>query len=149
MVTGLLMVVVGSVMGMYQTMQRSSVRQQARSEALDHLRVAMERMTKDIRQAVDIRDASGPSYLEMDTYVNGVEQRVEYDATSGTELVWRTPGTELTLLTQLSSSSIFTYAPDVGTATVVTITLGVRPERFLGDTDVIDLVSEVQLRNVE
>lgn len=146
-VTGLLMVVFVSIMGVYQTMQRASVRQQSRSEAMDHLRIAMQRITKDVRQATDLRAWSGPDYIEIDTYIEGVEERVVYDATNGTQLFRRTADTDLLLLDNLSSTTIFAYTPDVFTVSVVTITLQVRPERFVGDDDFIDLTSEVRLRN--
>ena len=146
-VTALLGIVMGSILSVFMTMQRASIRQSARSEQGDLMRLSMERMTKEIRQATNVRAGSGASSLDIDTYVNGVETRVTYDATDGNRLTRTAEGTTLPMLERLTSNDIFTYTPDVTGPSTITILLKARPEHFESDETIIELTSEVQLRN--
>lgn len=145
-VTGLLLIVCTAMMSVFAGVQRSTLRQTARSESTDDVRLAMERLTKEIRQTALVRSGTA-STLDVDTYLNGVLTRVRY-AASGTILT-RTSGSgsALTLLSRLTSTSIFTYAPDAIRPSVIAVALQVRPLHFGSDNARVSLSSEVELRN--
>lgn len=147
MTTMVLGLVVGAMLSAFSSIQRAAARESSRSQTTDELRLAMDRMTKDIRQAIEIRAGSGLSYLEMDTFIDGVQARVIYDATSGTHLTRSVDGSSVRLLERLQSTDVFLYAPEVLDATVVTITLVSKPEKFSADQSDVTLISKVQLRN--
>ena len=147
--TALLGIVMASLLSVFTTVQRASLRQSARSEATDLARVAMERMTKEIRQATQILPGSGASILDMQTYVGGVETQVTYDASQDQVLTRTAAGSTLTLLERLTSTAVFGYAPDSTDPSTITITLSVKPEHFASDPGIVELTSEVQLRNVD
>jgi hypothetical protein len=106
----------------------------------------MEQMTKEIRQADDVRAGSTASRLDIDTYLNGVATHVTYVA-SGTTLTRNANGTTLPLLDRLSTTSLFSYDPAVESPSVITITLQTSPQYFKTDSTVITLTSEIKLRN--
>lgn len=119
-----------------------------RTASIDSMRLALNRMTRELRQASNVDDAtSTASHLEFDTYVNGASRHVAYNA-SGTTLT-RTVGTgnAVTVLTGLASTNLFTYvsAPPVPGAQWVQINVQVRPKRSPDTILVLD--SEVNLRN--
>ncbi|MGZ4206933.1 MAG: PilW family protein [Actinomycetota bacterium] len=145
-VTTLLLVVMTSILTSFESIQKTSVRETARSEESDQVRLAMERVSKEVRQAIDVRAGSSTSFLDVDTYIEGVETHVSYTA-SGTTLKRTANGQTLTLLERLSSTNVFAYDPDVNTPSVVTITLVAKPEFFQSDSGLITLTSEIQLRN--
>jgi len=145
-VTGLMLIVLTAILTAFSVIQRASVRESARSEESDSVRIAMERMTKEIRQAVDVRAGSSATFLDIDTYISGIETRVSYTA-SGTTLTRTSGSSTTTMLERLSSTSVFSYDPDVSNPSVVTVTLGANPEYFKTDSTVITLTSEVKLRN--
>jgi type II secretory pathway pseudopilin PulG len=145
-VTGLMLIVLTAILTAFTVVQRASVRESARSEESDAVRIAMERMTKEVRQAIDVRAGSSATFLDIDTYINGIETRISYTA-SGTTLTRTAGGQTTTLLDRLASTSVFTYDPDVSNPSVVTITLGASPEFYKTDSTVITLTSEVKLRN--
>jgi hypothetical protein len=78
--------------------------------------------------------------------VNGAETHVVYTA-SGTTLTRTSGGSTSIVLERLASTSVFAYDPDVTDPSVVTITLGAKPEFYKTDTTVITLTSEIKLRN--
>ena len=148
--SALLLVVMAAMFSVFGGMQRFGARQASRSQSSDVVRLAMERMTKEIRQATNVRTTSTASYLDIDAYVGGVETRIIYDATSGTTLTRTVDGVTLPIVERLESSSIFLYSSDPSTGaqpSVVTISLSVSPEKFSVDETTIDIDSEVQLRN--
>src|SRR5258708_1111835 len=143
-VTGLLMIVMTAILTAFSVVQTASVRESARSEESDSVRVAMERLTKEVRQAIDVRAGSTSSFLDIDTFVSGAETHVSYTA-SGTTLTRTSGGFTTTMLERLASTSVFSYDPDVTAPSVVTITLGAKPEFYNADTTVITLTSEIKL----
>jgi type II secretory pathway pseudopilin PulG len=145
-VTGLLLMVMVSILSVFSVIQRASVRESARSQESDQVRLAMERLSKEIRQADTVRAGSGASYLDIDSYVNGAATHIVYSA-SGSLLTRTANGSTTTVLERLSATSIFAYDPDVTNPSVITITLGAKPEFYNTDPTVVTLSSEVQLRN--
>jgi len=145
-VTTLLMIVMTTILTSFEVVQKASVRESSRSEETDTVRLAMEQMTKDIRQASDVRAGSSASFLDIDTYLNGVAMHVSYTA-SGTTLKRTANGVTLTLLSRLANTSLFTYDPSVTSPSVVTVTLESSPQYFKADTTLITLTSEIKLRN--
>lgn len=140
-------IVIAGVLAVFTSVQKNTVRQTARAQAVDELRLVMDRLTRETRQASVIRTTSGPSLLDMDTYVNGVAHRVTYTA-SGTNLTRAVDGgTALTVLQRLVSTSLFTYTP-VRAPTGIEVALRIRPEHFQVDTATVSLSSEVKLRNL-
>ncbi len=145
-VTTLLMIVITAILTGFEVVQKASVRESSRSEETDTVRLAMEQMTKEVRQASDVRPGSSASFLDIDTYQNGVAMHVSYTA-SGTTLTRTANGVTLTLLQRLTTTSLFSFDPSVTDPSVVTITLQTNPQYFHTDSTVITLTSEIKLRN--
>jgi type II secretory pathway component PulJ len=145
-VTSLLMIVITAILTGFEVVQKASIRESARSEESDQVRLAMEQMTKEVRQAVGVRAGCSASFLDIDTYLNGVATHVSFTA-SGTTLQRTANGITLTLLDRLTTTSLFTYDPSVTTPSVITITLQASPQYFKTDATTITLTSEVKLRN--
>ena len=145
-VTTLLMVVMTAILTGFEVVQKASVRESSRSEETDQVRLTMEQLTKEIRQASDVRAGSSTSYLDIDTYINGSSIHVTYSA-SGTTLTRSANGVTLTLLDRLSTTSLFSYDPSVTDPSVITVTLQASPQYFKTDSTLITLTSEVKLRN--
>ncbi|HVL32177.1 MAG TPA: hypothetical protein VM600_01190 [Actinomycetota bacterium] len=161
MVAGsLMLMVMGAMLTLFSGVQRTSVRESARSQAGDAVRISMERITRDVRQSTRICPTSDGSRLDFDTYVNGVPRRVVY-AVAGDSLTRQTGtgafascgtltasnSSSRVFAERLVSTTVFTYDPDVESATAVAITLRVRPENYRNDNVTIELTSEAQLRN--
>jgi Tfp pilus assembly protein PilW len=146
MVCVLLMVVMTAILTAFNVIQTASVRESARSEESDQVRLAMERLSKEIRQASGVRAGSSTTFLDIDTYVNGTETHISYTA-SGTTLSRTIDGETTTMLERLSSTDVFAYDPSVSSPSVVTITLAAKPEFYNTDATVITLTSEIKLRN--
>jgi type II secretory pathway pseudopilin PulG len=145
-VTTLLMIVMTAILTSFEVVQKASVRESSRSEETDQVRLAMEQITKEIRQATDVRAGSSSSFLDIDTYLNGTATHVSYTA-SGTTLKRTANGVTLTLVDRLSTTSLFTYDPSVTDTSVITITLQASPQYFKTDSTLITLTSEIKLRN--
>lgn len=144
----LLLVVVGSLLMIFESVQRTASFTQARVESTDEMRLAIERLTKELRQATSVTSTSSASTLDMQTYVNGVETHVIYAVSTDGKTLKRTVGTTtVEVLHELDSTAIFTYTPSVTDLQVVTLSFAVRPKQR-PDT-VLRLTSEVRLRNVE
>jgi prepilin-type N-terminal cleavage/methylation domain-containing protein len=125
--------------------QRSESYSRGRTEALDTMRTALGRMTKDLRQAYAINGTPDATTLDVNTYVNGVPERVLYDM-SGSTLTRRVNGGPAVPLQKgLTSQSIFTYTPDAQFPDVVSIVFVVKPPN-LPDTT-LTLNAEVTFRN--
>jgi Tfp pilus assembly protein PilW len=144
----LMLVVVGALLAVFESVQRTAAFTQARVESTDEMRLAIERLSKELRQASSITSTSAPSVLDMQTYVNGIQTHVVYAVSSDGRTLTRTAGTTTTeILHELDTASIFTFTPTVTEAQVVSLTFAVRPVRR-PDT-VLRLTSEVRLRNME
>lgn len=142
---GLVLVVLGVMLNSLASAQRSERYAADRTEALDSMRAAIARFTKDVRQAEGVDEASTASHVEMDTYVQGAAAHVVYDATGG--VLTRTVGASPTevLIDRLATDAFVTYEPAVETAEVVTIVLEVAP--MTSPETTIELTSEVRMRN--
>ena len=145
---GLLLVVVGALLGIFESVQRSAGFVQERAETLDTMRLAVDQMTKEIRQAsVVTPDALDPdSGLEMQTYILGVERTIEY-AVDGENLTRTVDGgTAVVVQKNLSSPNLFSYTTDPSDIVqVVAVNLQVHPIRR--PETIVVLNSEVRLRN--
>lgn len=141
----LLLVVVGSLLTVFESVQRTQMFAQERSQTLDDMRLALDRITKETRQASSVAATSTASVLDMQTYVNGTPTHVVYEASGSALTRADAGGSPVPILSNLNSTAVFTYAPAVDGAQVVTITLNVHPARR-PDT-VVSLTSEVRLRN--
>lgn len=144
--SAILLAVVASMIAVMQSAQNSDAFSQDRSQALDNMRFAMQRITRDVRQADTVAATATADRLEMDTFVQGVRQHVVIAAVGST--LTRTIGGSSSIVLQsgLASTSVFGYVPAASGAQVVTITLQVHPARTPQTTLVH--TSEVRLRNV-
>lgn len=144
----LLLVVLGAIMGIFQVVQRQSAYVKDRSETLDTMRIAVDRMTKEIRQARVVEpDAATPTErFEMTTFLLGEEAEIVYAVVGETLTRSVNGGTAVVLQEDLAASDLFTYTSDTaGTVQVVSFALQVHPPRQPETTLV--LTSEVRLRN--
>lgn len=147
MTVALLLVVLGGLLTVFESVQRSAAFVQERSETLDEMRIALDQMTKEIRQAEEVKAAtSTASRLEMTTYILGVQKTVVY-AVTGQTLTKSVGGSGTApIQTHVAAPSIFTYTTDTaGVIQLVSLNLQVHPERR-PDTTII-LTSEARLRN--
>jgi hypothetical protein len=142
----LLLVVLGSLLGLFQLVQRQTSFVKDRSEALDSMRNAVDRMTKEIRQARIVQTSSTTGRLEMTTFILGVEKDVVYEV-DGENLTRSVAGSSPAVLQEsLADGNVFVYTGDSGgVVQVVTVTLNVHPPRR-PDTTLV-LTSEVRIRN--
>ncbi len=140
------MVVLGGLLSVFESVQRSATFIQERSQTLDEMRVAIDQMTKEIRQAEVVQPTSTTARLEMTSYILGVQKTIVYQA-SGTTLTRSVNGgASVVIQSHLSSTNVFTYTPDSGgVIQLVSLRLDVHPARR-PDTNVI-LTSEVRIRN--
>ncbi len=149
LITVSLLMVVGFVLiQTLDTFTRTEAYQADRTQSLDSMRLVLNGMTKELRQATAVDDAnSTASHISFTTYVRGVTRTVTYDAT-GTTLKRRLDaGAWITVQSGLATTTIFSYqtAPPVPGAQWVRIVLQVKPKRDPETTLVLD--SEVNLRN--
>lgn len=142
----LLLIVLGSILGIFQVVQRQTAYVKDRSEALDQMRIAVDRMTKEIRQARVIQVASTGERLEMTTYILGVEKDIVYEVTGENLTRSVEGGTPVVLQEDVADKNVFAYTGDTGgVIQVVSLTLNVHPQRRPETTLV--LASEVRIRN--
>lgn len=161
--SALLMVVVLAAFNSFDTVSRSQAYQADRTQNLDDMRGALNRMTRELRQATSVtQPASTPSStLTYVTYVNGVSTTIVYAATGTydptTHLCTAVASCTLTrkvgagnafaVLKRLTNDQIFTpvSATDVTGIQWVEIAISVSPVKS-PDT-VLTLESKVNLRN--
>ncbi|MGH2830089.1 MAG: hypothetical protein ACRDJM_06355 [Actinomycetota bacterium] len=138
--------VLAAVLASLVSAQRSQTYVSARASALDSLRIAMNVLTKEVRQAVSVDPTSTPSEIIMYTYLTGQSdpQLVRYTASAGT-LTREEAGIERVVLSRLASTVIFSYTPTPGAAQVVKVDLQVNPLHAPDTT--VRLVSDIRLRN--
>lgn len=142
----LLLVVIASILGVFQVVQRQSAYVQDRSETLDSMRIAVDRMTKEIRQASVIQVASVAGRLEMTTYILGVETEIVYEVDGQSITRSVDGGTAVVLQDDLADGNVFVYTGDSGgVIQVVGMTLNVHPPR--SPETILVLTSEVRIRN--
>jgi len=116
LVAGLLVVILGGVLSVYESGMRVEKEAEVRGVALEDMRFAMARVTKDMRQAISISASSTTSRLEMQTLVNGANHRVVYElvggelrrgAAAGTSA----PSTTTAILKRVVNDKPFCYDP--------------------------------------
>jgi type II secretory pathway pseudopilin PulG len=144
-VMGILLLVVGVMLDALGGAQRSERYAADRTEALDNMRSAIARFTKDVRQADGVDEGATASTFSMDTYVGGVYSHVLYTATGDRLTRSIDGGPAEVLIEQLFTTTVFEFEPSAESAEVVTITLVVEPETSPDTT--IELTSEVRMRN--
>lgn len=146
MTVALLGVVLGGLLTVFESVQRSATFVQERSETLDEMRIALDQMTKEIRQAQEVETTSTASRIEMTSYILGVQKTIVYEVT-GTTLTKNVGSAgAVPIQTHVADTNLFTYTVDAGgVIQLVTLDLQVHPVRR-PDTTVV-LTSEVRLRN--
>lgn len=142
----LLVIVVGALLGIFESVHRNAAFVQERSETLDTMRLAVDRMTKEVRQASIVQTTSTSSRLEMSTYLLGTPATIVYQVT-GENLTRSIDGGSAAVVQQnLSSANLFTYTKDTGgVVQLVGMILQVHPVRR--PNTIVVLNSEVRLRN--
>jgi prepilin-type N-terminal cleavage/methylation domain-containing protein len=143
--TMLFLVVIGVIFALLFNQQKAETYVRGRGQALDDMRITMDRMTKELRQATSVVGTPTSSHIEFLTYQNGATADITYDA-SGTKLtrkIGSSPAT--TVQTGLTTTSIFEFVPSTLTPQVVDITLVVAPPNLPNSTVTLD--GEVHLRN--
>lgn len=161
--SALLMVVVLAAFNSFDTVSRSQAYQADRTQNLDDMRGALNRITRELRQATSVtQPASTPSStLTYVTYVNGVSTTIVYTATGTYDATTHLctvvascnltrkvgAGNAFTVLKRLTNDQIFTpvSATDVTGIQWVEIAISVSPVKS-PDT-VLTLESKVNLRN--
>jgi type II secretory pathway component PulJ len=137
-------IVVAAVMSVWLRGQTESNTVNARSNDLNDTRLAMQLMTKDLRQAAAVHTDTA-STIDVDTYVNGVKHRIAYTA-SGSNLTRSVDGVNAQrLLSNLANTNLFTYSFVGSTLHQITILLTVNTSSHEGT---LDLQSEVETRNL-
>jgi prepilin-type N-terminal cleavage/methylation domain-containing protein len=148
----LLAVVLGVVFDSLIQMQSSESFQEDRSTSLDSMRLTLNQMTRDLRQAASINEATATtSHLEFTTYklneATPTTEDVTYNAT-GTTLTRKVDnGVARPVITNLQSTNLFTYTPAPMTTGVqwVAINLAIVPKNAPSTVLVLD--GQVNLRN--
>jgi type II secretory pathway component PulJ len=137
-------IIVGAVITVWNAAQKGESTATGRSVDLNETRLAMQQMTKDIRQVSNVVTQTANSFV-ADTYIQGVKHRVAYTA-SGTTLTRKVDGgTAVTLLTNLANTTIFTYQTDGNLLLQVTVLLTINQTSGEGT---LNLQSDVQTRNL-
>lgn len=144
-VTALLSLVIVVVLNALWHTQRSEAYSRGRTVALDEMRTAINRMSKDLRQTSRIVGTPTASRLEVETFVAETPATVVYEASGSGLTRTVSAGTVEIVQNELVSTNVFTYEPDADTATIVKIDLQVKPSN-LPDT-VLTLSTELDLRN--
>ena len=128
------------------SVQRSEAYTRGRVAAIDNMRISLNRITKDLRQATDFNTTPTVSHIDVDTYVNGTAVRVVYDVTDGVITRSVDEATPIVMHEELTRDSIFTYTPvDSEIPDTIKVELVVKPSN-LPDTT-LTLNSEIELRN--
>ena len=141
----LLTIVLVSLLTIFTSVQRSTAFVQNRSEALDEMRLVIDQMTKEIRQATSVSVGSTSSRIDMQSYVLGVSKHIVYQA-SATGLTRSVNGGSAQILAKdLASFDVFTYTDSVTSVQLVGMTLQVHPK--FRPLTVLVLTSEARLRN--
>jgi type II secretory pathway component PulJ len=145
MVTAAVMAIVtAAVMSVWFRGQTESQTVYSRANDLNTTRLAMQMMTKDIRQAAAVHTDTA-STLDIDTYVDGDKHEIAYTA-SGTNLNRSVDGVAAQrLLTNLSNTNVFTYTFVGSTLHEVTILITIDTTSKEGT---LNLQSQVETRNL-
>jgi type II secretory pathway component PulJ len=128
------------------TVSKSSAYQANRTQTLDDMRGALNRLTRDLRQASSVDEAaSTPSTITFTTYINGALTPIVYVA-SGTTLTRQVgSAAPFPVLENLADTDVFGYVSAGSGVQWVDMTLSVTPTGYPSTTLVLE--SEVNLRN--
>ena len=146
--SALLILVVLTALSAFDTVSGSQAYQADRTKNLDDMRNVLNRMTRELRQASSITEASSTATsVTFTSAINGTATQINYTASGTTLSKTIGAGTAFTVLHNLASTSLFTYvsASSVTGVQWVEINLQVTPARHPTTTLVLD--SEVNLRN--
>jgi len=138
-------IVMTALLTVFESVQRSAAFVQNRSEALDSMRLTVDQMTKEIRQASSVAASSTASMIDMNTYVLGVGKHIVYQASGSTLTRSVNGGPAVAIQQRLTSTNIFTYTDSVFNVQLVAMTISVHPLNRPETTLV--LTSEARLRN--
>lgn len=145
MTTSILMVVIVSLLGVFVSTQRSQAYVTDRAATLDDLRLAMDRLTKELRQATVIQAGATATAISVRTFVGGNDEAVTWQVSGGTLRRSDEWGGNVPVLTPITNTDVFTYSPSAAQPLVVTVRLQTRPR---SSPDVLmELTSEIRLRN--
>ena len=137
-------IVVAAVMSVWVRGQSESSTVYSRRNDLNDMRIAMQVMTKDLRQAAKVHTNTA-STLDVDTYVNGVKHRIAY-AGSGANLTRTVDGgAARNLLSTLANTNVFTYSFVGPTLHQVTVLLTINTTSKEGT---LNLESQIETRNL-
>jgi len=144
-VMALLGLVIALVASALWTVQRSETYSRGRTKALDEMRLTLNRVSKDLRQAETVVGTPTASRVEVRTYIGGSLENVVYEAV-GDRLMRTIYGNPVELMYEdLVSTDVFTYKPDEFSPELITVTLVVRPSNLPDTTLTLD--TKVDLRN--
>jgi prepilin-type N-terminal cleavage/methylation domain-containing protein len=145
-VTVLLTIVIVATLSTMWSIQRSETYTRGRTAAMDNMRISLNRISKDLRQANDFNATPTPNHLDVDAYIDGASHRVVYDVDAGTLTRQVDGGDAVVMHKELTEDNIFHYPEDdEETPDTILIEMVVKPSN-LPDTR-LTLSSEVQLRN--
>lgn len=152
-VLGLLLLVAASALVILENVFQTERGQGARREVIEDQRFAMDRMTKDIRQALSVDTTSTTSRLEIRTLVQGAETDVVFDVVSGELRRAEGTGNPVPLISGLTSSDVFCYDPpdcvlanpDTASPALIRVSLEVKPDTRGAQT--VAVATDVHLRN--
>lgn len=139
------MIVVVSLLGVFVSTQRSQAYVSDRSRTLDDLRVAMDRLTKELRQATTIQPGATATSITVRTFVGGNEELVTWAVSGGTLRRTDEWGGNASLLTPVTNTDVFTYTPDAARPVVIAVRLQTKPRSSPHVR--LELTSEIRLRN--
>jgi len=143
-----------ATLGILESAVKTERGQQSRADSLDGLRLAMARVTKDIRQAMSVDPSSTASRLQMTTIVDGDTVSVVYEVVGGTLLRRIDGGAARAVAERVLTGSARPFCYDPPTCTgaspsttppAVLVLLEIRPD--VSDAPSIKLATTIKLRN--
>ena len=137
-------IVLASLIGVFISIQRSQAYVTDRSESMDSLRIAMDRLSKEVRQATTVGTHSATS-LQMVTFVGGSAEQITWAVAGGTLTRTDEWGASTVALEEVTNTNIFTYTPATGQPTIIAVRLEMRPAQ--SPDILLELTSEIRLRN--
>lgn len=146
--TALVLVVIGATLTSLESATNAQAFQTDRSTSLASMRITLNRMTKELRQASAIdTSASSASAMTFSTYLESVQHTLTYSA-SGTQLTRAIDGgTAVPVLQHLSSTQIFTTITGGTAQDIQWVGIKLRVLASKGADTELALDSEVNLRN--
>lgn len=146
--SALLMVVMGASLSALEGVTNAQSFQMNRSQSLAAMRVTMNHMTAELRQASSVDAAkSDASTVTFSTYIRGVPRTVTYRA-QGTVLTRASDsGADVPVLQDLASTKVFTTVTATASAGVQWVAINLRVHASKGAGTELVLDSEINLRN--